>query len=1248
MANEPAKTDKSVSGGAAEKGSNPAAKDHGDKSANARKGDKANQPAPEKPSTEVPVKPPSPPKLQAPPMPPPTPQPPGGQAGLTASKTGSQNAADSSPSMIQQRPALSFLVPKENQATGPRSDQAGSANKQQPAPPPLPPSAARHAGPSGAPFGTSLPGLGETKDTADSAHTTPQLSQKPASRTGAIGQLGRVTPGAEAKDGKAADKTNPANPASSRPTPPSTPAKLVVPAPVPNAAKPGSTANLPPPLQTSSGASGRPALAFAARGEPAQTQLNREPELEDEDGGYETADDEAGGDKNEDTELPRRMARRRPAGPARGKVAANDDAPSIGGLIYALEQKPSSKIYRYATIGSIAWAAIGIIFGAVALTSEASITSWATVFTRPTTFLTLAGIVVPIAVIWLLAILSWRAEELRLRSSTMTEVAIRLAEPDRMAEDSVASLGQAVRRQVNFMNEAVGRALGRAGELEALVHNEVAALERSYEENERRIRGLISELANERQALTSTSTSFNDTLRTLGREVPTLIERLSNQQTNLSRIIQGAGDNLNLLESSLAKSVSSLETELGGRTNELQGVLETYTGALGQALGSRTEQLGVMLGSHGERLQTMLDDRSKHLGKSIGGQTDEMQKMLETYTGALAQALGSRTAQMQASFAEHMGKLDTAIANRTSNLQAVFEEYARALDSTLSNRASTLDQRLIERTRALDSAFEDRLKLFDQSIKDSTRAIDEAVETRATALTSALESHARTFSETISRQSMDLDDSLNQGITAVRRTSENITRQSLKAIESLAGQSDMLKSVSENLVSQIGSLTNRFEAQGQTILKAANALESVNYKIDSTLQSRHAELSETLDRMVGKADEFTRHVKDYSTTIEGTLSDAEARALAAAEQLKIGTETHRDRAFGEIERLKAETDAESQRALESLKNRLSSVSEEVSTQLGSLTSRFSETSDDVRKRAQRVAEELEREQRRMREEAERLPQTSRETATAMRQALQDQLRAIDQLSSLATNEAQRRDVGLPVAQGGALKPAEFSGPSSHTAGIGNDGNSAPTTAARSTSDTGGARSRSLTSLSETLASELGPRPGGAGGSASRDGDGNPAHVSSWSLGDLLKRASNDEAAAARQSAPANPTAQHRPHPGASETAMQPFKLDIEVLARALDGATAATIWQRLRAGQRGIMVRSIYSADGRNVFDEVVRRYPTDPNLHATINRYIADFERILRDSEARDNTGRLAQSQITSTMGRVYLLLAHASGRIS
>src|SRR5690606_5838433 len=123
-----------------------------------------------------------------------------------------------------------------------------------------------------------------------------------------------------------------------------------------------------------------------------------------------------------------------------------------------------------------------------------------------------------------------------------------------MAEQSVASLGQAVRRQVSFMNDAVSRALGRAGELEALAHNEVTALERSYEENEQKIRGLINELASERGALVRTGDDFAGTLRALSSEVPALIQSLSEQQAKLAEIIQGAGENLTSLETSLAQS----------------------------------------------------------------------------------------------------------------------------------------------------------------------------------------------------------------------------------------------------------------------------------------------------------------------------------------------------------------------------------------------------------------------------------------------------------------------------------------------------------------------------------------------------------------------------------------------------------------------------------------------------------------------------------------------------------------------
>jgi hypothetical protein len=48
------------------------------------------------------------------------------------------------------------------------------------------------------------------------------------------------------------------------------------------------------------------------------------------------------------------------------------------------------------------------------------------------------------------------------------------------------------------------------------------------------------------------------------------------------------------------------------------------------------------------------------------------------------------------------------------------------------------------------------------------------------------------------------------------------------------------------------------------------------------------------------------------------------------------------------------------------------------------------------------------------------------------------------------------------------------------------------------------------------------------------------------------------------------------------------------------------------------------------------------------VNAYLDDFERSLRDTEQQDPSGRQLASQLVSDVGRVYLFLAHASGRLS
>ncbi|MFN0218470.1 MAG: hypothetical protein ACKVP4_06620 [Hyphomicrobium sp.] len=831
---------------------------------------------------------------------------------------------------------------------------------------------------------------------------------------------------------------------------------------------------------------------------------------------------------------PRRVARRRPAGPVRGKIAANDDVPSIGGLIYALEQKPSTKVFRIAAAASALWAIAGIAFGI--LTIAPDVTEQTSIFSllvHPVAFMTAAAVFVPIAIFWLLAVLNWHIASLALKSSTMTEVAIRLAEPDRTAEQSIASLGQAVRRQVSFMNDAVSRALGRAGELEALVHNQVADLERSYEQNERRIRDLIQELSGERHALLNTSTSVTDTLRSLGTEIPNLIEKLSTQQVTLAGIIKGAGENLASLEGSLATSTGRFENVLGERTHHLQSVLEDYTTAFSTALGNRTEQ-------------------------------------------------------MRSAFDGYMQTLDAALGNRTENLQTVFEEYARALDTTLANRAQALDMQLMERTRALDDAFQRRLELFDDQIMRSTSAIDSAVSEKAHLLTSALEVHANTFRDTISRQAVDLDESVVNGINAVRRTSENITRQTMKAIEGLTSQSSLLQNVSENLFSQIHGVANRFESQGEQILRAATVLDDANVRIDSTLQTRHADLSRTLERLSGKADEFGRTMAGYSSNIEGSLSTIEVRARALTDELRQGAEVRSHALLAELDRVKSQTEAESERTLGELRHRFHSVSSELTREFESLSSRLANASEETRARAGQAAEMLAREQARIREEAANLPASTRDTAENMRRALQDQMRALDYLTQIAARTTLEHDIIHPdSAQAARLAPP------SH----------------------GMARSE--------------------GGGSQTGRSRTPEAREGWSLGDLLARASHDEEALAEARANA-------------ETARQPFRLDVGMIARAIDPATASAVWNRIRAGQRNVMVRSIYTPEARMVFDQIAGRVKTDADLANTVLRYLTDFERIIKESDGRDPTGRLTHTHLVSDTGRVYLFLAHSVGRLS
>ena len=1138
---------------------------------------------------------------------------------------------------------------------------------------------------------------------------------------------------------------------------------------------------------------------------------------------------------------PRQFTRtRRPAGPPpqrRLATPANDDLPSIGGLIFALQQRPSRTPFLIALGASVAWFIIGGFFAFGLISAQVSAGGVSGMVGSASALTAAVAILVPIVIFWFLALLVWRAQELRLMASAMTEVAVRLAEPDKLAEQSVASVGQTIRRQVAAMNDAISRAIGRASELETMVHSEVAALERSYGENEIRVRNLISELATEREALANNSQRVSEALKGVGAQVardistasstidkklaerglqltellvsrsseaaeqvhkaqtrvteavPGLLERLSKEQGRLSQVIEGATQNLAALESVVVQRTTSLDKTMKERTEALQtslasrikgletsvaqgailldktlkdrtdafatsigqgtagldktmkdrtealnasvaqGVVvlektlkdrtEAFTGLVSQGavlfdntLKQRTEALTVTIGQGAAALDKTLKDRTEAFVASVGhgaGQLDKalrdrteaftslvsqgavvLDKTLQERTNALADSIGQgaamldktlidrtgafnamvdqrallldkqlidRTGAFAAALDQRASLLDKSLHDRTSQFIAAINQGTMALDKSLAERAEGFTNSLFQRVRALETAISQQTGTLDKTMTERAqavimalaerlKAIDATFSQRTTETDRMLGEHARATEATFGKQTAQLNQVLANNSAMIRQTADQVGAQSKEAVSILTSQTQTLRDVSRGLLEQIHGLTQRFENQGQAILTAAKALDSSNTKIDSILEGRHQAIIALLHTVNTKAKDLDNMMRSYAGMLENAMSGAEARAKQVGSALARDTAGQAQQALAQIERLREEAQAHTARAVGDLKGSFETIITQIGRQLEQMRGQFDNTSRGMREAAKQTATDLDGMRQDMQKRMESMPEHTAQATAAIRKALTDQLKEIESITPVLTRAATQNVAAQvqanapdPHRQAPMARPApQYDLPPMPR------GATFPPQAEEARPPAG---QFDLPTLPRFDARGR-PVPGQDGGDTGQVAGGlaqqlagasqAPRGQGAWGGGDLLSPdqgyAGGGQGFGTRNAPPVQ----------AGSTSGQ---LRLGEIARAIDHRTAAEVWQRFRAGERGVLGRHIYSLEGQATFDEISRRYDRESDFRMTVDRYIGDFERLLGEAEQTDPDGRMLQSYLTSENGRVYLLLAHASGRL-
>ncbi len=531
--------------------------------------------------------------------------------------------------------------------------------------------------------------------------------------------------------------------------------------------------------------------------------------------------------------------------------AANDDQQSIGQVLHALQQRPPRTSYFVASIFSCAW-----VVGCLAL-------SWAYLGDLNTALgpghspaAIMIGLgaaaLLPIIFFFGVAHMAWRAQELRLVAQSMAKVAMRLAEPESVARDSIVTVGQAIRREVAAMGDGVERALARASELEALVHNEVAALERTYTDNEVRIRSLLQELTNER-----------DTLVGQAEQVRSAI---SNVQIDLTQ------------------DLSTISDLVGQQVNE---AAERITNSLAE----KGEQITVALGQIGDNMIQQLNERGEDLLVRLEAASSETARAIASASDQLSAGLNFKTDHIGDDFAEIARGLEDMMTSRLDGVTDSFSEKSLAIVDMMVERSQELTDAIVNTSSQLAETIATRADEVNSTLKASGELIILDLNLRGGDVAKKLEQAGGKIAEDLVSRSTKVTDELRESaehvaevVTARGGEMKDLLSTRLAAFEEILNHSgvELGEKISRDS-STLGNLITRHLAEFERTVKTygSELVERLGARTQDVSESMRGYVDTFDHRVTSKANEVTTSLDQRLANFQETL-DSRAQTLTEA------------------------------------------------------------------------------------------------------------------------------------------------------------------------------------------------------------------------------------------------------------------------------------------------------------------------------------------------------------------------------
>jgi hypothetical protein len=575
---------------------------------------------------------------------------------------------------------------------------------------------------------------------------------------------------------------------------------------------------------------------------------------------------------------------------------ANDDRQSIGQILQALQRRPSRMSYTVATIFSAAWLIAGVGLAWIFAPQLESLLADGR-GTVPVVLGLGALYLLPVFFFYALAHMVTRSQELRLIAQSMAEVAIRLAEPETVARESIVSVGQAIRREVAAMGDGVERALARAAELEALVHNEVSALERAYNDNEVRIRGLLHDLASQRDTLVSQAEQVRNAISgvhlDLSHDISAVsdlvAERVSETAQRITHTLADKGEHITLALGRAGDSMIGALTERGG---DLLERLEQTSDQTTHAIHTATERMSANLNFKTDHIHEEFIGLASNLRHSVSSQLGDVAREFEQRSEGFVEMMTGRTQQLAASIIDSSARIADTITGHVEEVNSTLKATGDSIVLDLSLRGGDVVANLEQAGARITDALASNSDKVNASFRDSGDNLGRVVEAKGEAIKNMLASRLLAFEECFTHGGAELGEKITRESTTLgnlitRHLSEfdrTVKTHGGELVERLGRRTEEVAEAMRTYVdgfdTRVGGRTDEVGAAlDRRLVSFEEALEARKRTIDEALQGRISEIAGIIDKhglgvaqtLVGKIEDIDRTLGSRALEVAGNL-----------------------------------------------------------------------------------------------------------------------------------------------------------------------------------------------------------------------------------------------------------------------------------------------------------------------------------------------------------------------------------------